>query len=132
MTAPGHARATVDAPDAPAAIGPYSHAVRCGGVVYCSGQLPLRPGDGTLVDDSLAVATRLCLDNLAAVCHAAGTSLSRAVRLTIYTTELEGFAEINGAYAAYFEADPPARAAVGVAALPKGARVEIDAIVASD
>lgn len=123
-------RASLSAPGAPAAIGPYSHAVRHGGVLYCSGQVPLRPDDGELVDDSLAAATRQCLDNLAAVCAAAGTELGRALRLTIYTTELEGFAEINDAYAAYFASEPPARAAVGVAALPKGARVEVDAIVA--
>lgn len=123
-------RTPLSAPDAPAAIGPYSHAVRHGDVLYCSGQVPLRPDDGELVDDSLAAATRQCLDNLAAVCAAAGTELGRALRLTIYTTELERFAEINDAYAAYFASAPPARAAVGVAALPKGARVEIDAIVA--
>ena len=130
MSQPAPARVTVAAAEAPAAIGPYSHAVRHGDVLYCSGQVPLRPGDGALVDDSLAAATRQCLDNLAAVCHAAGTELARALRLTIYTTELERFAEINEAYGAYFEEDPPARAAVGVAALPKGARVEIDAVVA--
>lgn len=130
MTQPAPTRTTVDAAGAPAAIGPYSHAVRHGDVLYCSGQVPLRPGDGTLVDDSLAAATRQCLDNLSAVCSAAGTELAKALRLTIYTTELEAFAEINDAYAAYFESDPPARAAVGVAALPKGARVEVDAVVA--
>lgn len=130
MTASQPARIPVTAPGAPAAIGPYSHAVRHGDVLYCSGQIPLRP-DGTLVDESLAAATRQCLDNLAAVCRAAGTELDRALRLTIYTTRLERFAEINDAYAACFDSSPPARAAVGVAALPKGVEVEIDAVVAA-
>lgn len=120
----------VSTPDAPAAIGPYSQAVRHGGVLYCSGQIPLRPDDGTLVDESLLAATSQCLDNLAAVCAAAGTSLERAVRLTIYTTRLESFAEINEAYAAHLGDVRPARAAIGVAALPLGAEVEVDAVVA--
>ena len=116
--------------DAPAAIGPYSQAVRHGTLLFCSGQVPLDPASGELVGDSLAEQTTQCLRNLAAVCHAGGTTLDRALRLTVYTTQLEGFAEINNAYAAFFPEDPPARAAVGVVALPKGARVEIDAIVA--
>ena len=116
--------------DAPEAIGPYSQAVRHGTLLFCSGQIPLDPASGELVSDSLAEQTTQCLRNLAAVCHAGGTTLDRALRLTIFTTQLDGFAEINDAYAAFFPEDPPARAAVGVVALPKGARVEIDAIVA--
>jgi reactive intermediate/imine deaminase len=81
-------------------------------------------------DESVATETKRCLSNLSAVCREAGTGLRNSVRLTIYTTRLEDFAEINDAYAEYFPAAPPARAAVGVAALPKGAKVEIDAIVA--
>ena len=123
-------RQIVDAPGAPPAIGPYSHAVRAGELLFCSGQIPLDPASGELVGDTPAEQARRCLDNLAAVCDAAGASLQRAVRLTIYTTDLGAFAEINDAYGAYFPTDPPARAAVGVAALPKGAAVEIDAIVA--
>jgi 2-iminobutanoate/2-iminopropanoate deaminase len=124
-------RTPVTAADAPDAIGPYSHAIRHGNLLFCSGQVPLDAESGELVGGSLGAETERCLHNLAAVCRAAGTSLQRAVRLTIYTTQLEGFAEINGAYASFFTGDaPPARAAVGVAALPKGARVEIDAIVA--
>jgi 2-iminobutanoate/2-iminopropanoate deaminase len=123
-------RSAITAPDAPEAIGPYSHAVRNGDALYCSGQLPLDPATGEMRDDSLAAETEQCLRNLAAVCEAAGTELSRALRLTVYTTRLEGFAEINDAYAGFFGDEPPARAAVGVAALPKGANVEIDAIVA--
>lgn len=124
-------RSAITAPDAPEAVGPYSHAVRDGDVLYCSGQLPLDPATEEMRDGSLAAETEQCLRNLAAVCAAAGTDLARALRLTIYTTRLEGFAEINEAYAGFFGEEPPARAAVGVAALPKGANVEIDAIVAA-
>jgi 2-iminobutanoate/2-iminopropanoate deaminase len=124
------ARLKIETDAAPAAIGPYSQAIRHGDVLYCSGQIPLDAG-GEPVGGSVADEARQCLRNLAAVCEAAGTELSRALRLTVYTTELGQFAEINEAYAEFFEGgDPPARAAVGVAALPKGVRVEIDAIVA--
>jgi 2-iminobutanoate/2-iminopropanoate deaminase len=123
------ARLTISTDAAPAAIGPYSQAVRHGDVLYCSGQIPLDPS-GEPVGGSVAEEARQCLRNLAAVCEAAGTELSRALRLTVYTTELGQFAEINEAYASFFADAPPARAAVGVAALPKGVRVEIDAIVA--
>jgi 2-iminobutanoate/2-iminopropanoate deaminase len=123
-------RQVVNAPDAPAAIGPYSHAVRTGDLLFCSGAIPLDAGTGELVNDSLAAETTQCLKNLQAVAGAAGADLSSAVRMTIYTTNLEGFEEINGAYAEFFPTEPPARAAIGVAALPKGSRVEIDAVVA--
>ena len=124
-------RTLIDAAGAPAAIGPYSHAVRQGDVLYCSGQIPLDPESGELVTDSPAAETTRCLQNLAAVCEAAGTDLARTIRATIYTTDLDAFAEINEAYGEFFAASPPARAAVGVVQLPKGARVEIDAIVAA-
>jgi 2-iminobutanoate/2-iminopropanoate deaminase len=123
-------RKIVDAPAAPPAIGPYSHATATAGLLFCSGQIPLDADSGELVGDTPAEQTRRCLQNLQSVCAAADTSLSRAVRLTIYTTDLGAFAEINAAYGEFFAQDPPARAAVGVAALPKGALVEIDAIVA--
>jgi len=123
-------RQSVDAAGAPAAIGPYSHAVKHGSQLFCSGMLPLSPGSGEWVDDSVGAETEQCLRNLEAVCAAAGTTLSEALRLTVYTTCLEQFAEINEAYGAFFGDAPPARAAVGVAALPKGVRVEIDAVVA--
>jgi 2-iminobutanoate/2-iminopropanoate deaminase len=123
-------RQTVTAPAAPAAIGPYSHAVRYGDVLYCSGALPLDPESCELVTASRAAETARCLRNLAAVCEAAGTDLGQALRVTVYTTELSAFAEINEAYAVFFETEPPARVAVGVGELPKGARVEIDAVVA--
>ena len=123
-------RKTVTAEGAPEAIGPYNHAVASGGLLFCSGQVPLDPGSGEMVGETPAEQATQCLKNLQAVCDAAGTQLQSAVRLTIFTTQLEKFAEINEAYAEFFAEDPPARAAVGVAALPKGALVEIDAIVA--
>lgn len=123
-------RTPVTAPDAPAAVGPYSHAVRHGDVLYCSGAIPLDPGSDEPVGGSLEAETTQCLRNLAAVCEAAGTALGNTLRATIYTTRLDCFAEINEAYGACFPHDQPARAAVGVAALPKGVNVEIDAIVA--
>lgn len=122
-------RRTFEAEGAPAAIGPYSHAVASGGLLFCSGQVPLDPESGEIVGESAAEQATQCLRNLEAVCEAAETSLTRAVRLTIYTTQLDRFAEINDAYSEFFPSEPPARAAVGVAALPKGALVEIDAIV---
>ncbi|HEX7300863.1 MAG TPA: Rid family detoxifying hydrolase [Solirubrobacteraceae bacterium] len=130
MTKSTGKRVGIATPDAPGAIGPYSQAVRYGDALYCSGALPIDPGTGDLVQDSLAAETRQCLENLEAVCQAAGTSLAQALRLTVYTTRLEGFAEINEAYARAFDATPPARVTIGVAALPRDARVEIDAIVA--
>jgi 2-iminobutanoate/2-iminopropanoate deaminase len=125
-------RSAVAADDAPGAIGPYSQAIRHGNVLWCSGALPLDPATGELVGDSPAAETTRCLANLQAICRAAGTELARAVRMTIYTTQLERFAEVNEAYGAFFEADPPARVTIGVAALPKDAHVEIDAVVAVD
>ena len=123
-------RTTIDAERAPEAIGPYNHAIASGGLLFCSGQVPLDPESGEIVGDTAAEQATRCLENLEAVCTAARTKLGQAVRLTIYTTQLDKFAEINEAYAGFFPNDPPARAAVGVAALPKGALVEIDAIVA--
>ena len=123
-------RKTVDAEGAPEAIGPYNHAVASGGLLFCSGQVPLEPESGEIVGETAAEQATQCLKNLEAVCEAAGTRLQSAVRLTIYTTQLDKFAEINEAYAEFFPESHPARAAVGVAALPKGALVEIDAIVA--
>jgi 2-iminobutanoate/2-iminopropanoate deaminase len=124
-------REAVRAAGAPAAIGPYSHAIRAGGLLFCSGQIPLDASSGELVGETPAEQARRCLENLASVCAAAGTSLSAAVKLTVYMTDLGAFAEVNDVYGSFFEGeDPPARVAVGVAALPKGAQVEIDAVVA--
>jgi 2-iminobutanoate/2-iminopropanoate deaminase len=125
------AREAIDADGAPAAIGPYSHAVRAGELLFCSGQIPLDPGTGELVGDTAAEQARQCLLNLRAVCVEAGTSLDRAARLTVYMTDLESFAAVNEVYGSFFAvAEPPARVAIGVAALPRGAQVEIDAVVA--
>lgn len=123
-------RQVIVAADAPAAIGPYSHAVRAGELLFCSGQIPLDPHLGELVGETAGEQARRCLQNLQAVCEAAGTTLAQAVRLTIYMTDLGAFAEVNEVYGSFFAADPPARVTVGVAQLPKGALVEIDAIVA--
>jgi 2-iminobutanoate/2-iminopropanoate deaminase len=122
-------REIIEAAGAPAAVGPYSHAVRCGELLFCSGQIPLDPANGELVGTSAAEQARKCLENLEAVCEAAGGSLQRAARLTIYMTDLGEFAAVNEVYASFFDSDPPARVTIGVAALPKGAQVEIDATV---
>jgi 2-iminobutanoate/2-iminopropanoate deaminase len=123
-------REIVLAPGAPAAIGPYSHAVSVGGLLFCSGQIPLDPATGELVGRTPAEQARRCMENLSAVCEAAGTTLQLAVRMTIYMTDLAAFAEVNEAYGGFFGDEPPARVTVGVAQLPKGAQVEIDAVVA--
>jgi 2-iminobutanoate/2-iminopropanoate deaminase len=123
-------REIVQAPAAPAAIGPYSHAVSAAGLLFCSGQIPLDPSTGELVGETPAEQARRCLENLSAVCDAAGTALARAVRLTIYMTDLAAFAEVNEVYGGFFDDEPPARVTVGVVQLPKGAQVEIDAVVA--
>lgn len=123
-------REIVNASDAPAAIGPYSHAVKAGGLLVCSGQIPLDPVTGELVGATAAEQARRCLENLQAVCVAGGTSVGRALRMTIYMTDLGEFAAVNEVYASFFPAEPPARVTVGVAALPRGAYVEIDALVA--
>jgi 2-iminobutanoate/2-iminopropanoate deaminase len=123
-------REPVTAIGAPAAIGPYSHAVRAAGLLFCSGQIPLDPDSGELVGATAAEQADQCLRNLQAVCAAAGATLADAVRMTVYLTDMGAFAAVNEVYGALFEADPPARVAIGVASLPKGALVEIDAIVA--
>jgi 2-iminobutanoate/2-iminopropanoate deaminase len=126
---PGH-RETVTASNAPAAIGPYSHAVAAAGLLFCSGQIPLDPRTGDLVGSSAADQAGRCLENLAAVCQAAGASLGDAVKVTIYMTDMSAFSSVNEVYGSFFESSPPARVAIGVAALPRGAQVEMDAVVA--
>jgi 2-iminobutanoate/2-iminopropanoate deaminase len=129
-------RQSVQAPGAPPAIGPYSHGVLVdlrpdGRLLFCSGQIPLDAATGELVGATAAEQARRCLENLQAVCRAAGTSLERAVRMTVYMTDLVAFGEVNEVYGSFFAGgEPPARVAIGVAALPKGAQVEIDAVVA--
>jgi 2-iminobutanoate/2-iminopropanoate deaminase len=118
------------APDAPKPAGPYSHAVRSGGLLFCSGQVPIDPATGSLVDGPIGDQARQCLENLKTVCAQEGAQLSDAVRMSIYVTDISQFAHVNEAYGAYFDTDPPARTTIGVAALPGGAQIEMDAIVA--
>jgi 2-iminobutanoate/2-iminopropanoate deaminase len=125
-----HHRETVTAEGAPKAAGPYSHAVKSGGLVFLSGQTPIDPATGSLVEGSIGDRTRRCLDNLAIVAAAAGASLEDAVRMGIYVTDISTFKDVNEAYGTYFPSDPPARSTIGVASLPLGADVEIDAILA--
>jgi 2-iminobutanoate/2-iminopropanoate deaminase len=113
---------------APAAIGPYSQAVRANGFVFLSGQIPLDPTTGQMVDGDIEVQTRQVMANLAAVLAAAGSSFEKVVRATIYLVDLGDFARVNAIYGERFPSEPPARATVQVAALPRGAKVEIDLV----
>ncbi|HEX4852568.1 MULTISPECIES: RidA family protein [Arenimonas] len=114
---------------APAAIGPYSQAVRAGQTVYLSGQIPLDPATGELVTGDISTQTRRVFENLKAVCEAAGGSLDGVVRVGIYVMDLSDFAQVNAVMAEYFQAPYPARSTIQVAGLPKGARVEVDAVL---
>jgi 2-iminobutanoate/2-iminopropanoate deaminase len=125
-----HHRETVTASGAPEAAGPYSHAVRSRGLLFCSGQVPIDPATGALLEGSIADQARRCLDNLSVVAAAGGASLQDAVRMTIYVTDISRFGEVNEAYGTYFPSDPPARTTIGVAALPLGAQIEMDAVLA--
>ena len=116
--------------DAPAAIGTYSQAVQTGNLVFLSGQIPLDPATMEFVDGDFEARTRQVFDNLRAVATAAGGDLNQVVKLTIFLTDLANFATVNSVMEDYFEQPYPARAAVGVAALPKGADVEADAVLA--
>ena len=122
-------RLAVATEKAPAAIGTYSQAVACGDTVYLSGQIPLVPGAMTLVEGDVAAEVGQVLDNLAAVAEAAGGSLNQMVKLTVYLTDLGDFGTVNDIMSARFSEPYPARAAIEVAGLPKGARVEIDGIM---
>ena len=113
---------------APAAIGPYSQAIDAGAVVYCSGQIGLDPASGTLVEGGIAPEARRVLGNLAAVLEGADLGLEDVVKTTIYLVDLGDFATVNEIYGEFFRPPYPARATVGVAALPKGAKIEIDAV----
>lgn len=129
MDASDGSRRAIRTENAPAPIGPYSQAVIADGVLYCSGQVPLDPATGELVDGGIADQARRCLESLDAVCRAAGTRLSEAARIGIYLTEMSEFPDVNEAYSAFFSEPFPVRTTVGVAALPKGAMVEMDATV---
>lgn len=114
--------------NAPAAVGPYSQAVRAGNLVFCSGQLPSDPATGNLVEGDMGVLAKRSLANVAAVLKAAGASLTDVVKCTVFLTDLTEFPAMNAAYAEAFGSHKPARSTIQVAALPKGARVEIEAI----
>lgn len=122
-------RQSIQTEKAPAAIGPYSQAVRAGGTVYLSGQIPLDPATGELVQADIATEARRVFDNLRAVCEAAGGSLDDVARVGIYLTDLSDFAAVNAVMAETFQAPYPARSTIQVSGLPKGARVEVDAVL---
>lgn len=125
-------RTIVQTERAPSAIGPYSQAVRAGGTVYFSGQIALDPATGALLKGDVDAQTRRVFDNLMAVAEAAGGSLAQIVRVGIYVTDLADFATVNAVMAEYFQPPYPARSTIEVSALPKGARVEVDAIMVLD
>ncbi len=118
----------VSTPNAPAAIGPYSQAIKAGGMVFLSGQIPLDPATGQMIEGDIAAQTERVMKNLGAVLEAAGSSFDDVVRTTIFLTSLGDFQVVNETYGRYFKGVPPARATVQVAALPRGSKVEIDAI----
>ncbi|MHC5058849.1 MAG: RidA family protein [Planctomycetota bacterium] len=124
-------REVIAAEAAPEAVGPYSQAVKAGEFVFCSGQIPLDPATGELVAGAIEEATERCLLNLREVLRAAGLDLADAVKVSVFMTDLSLFGRMNEVYARFFETDPPARECVGVAALPKGAPVEISLIAAA-
>ena len=121
-------REIIFTPNAPAAVGPYSQAVRLGEMVYTAGQIALDPETGQLVDGDIEAQTRQVMKNLANVLAAAGSNLAHVVKTTIFVTDLADFATINKVYGSYFDDDPPARSTVQVAALPLGTRVEIEVV----
>ena len=125
-------RTSIQTDRAPEAIGPYSQAIRAGSSVYLSGQIALDPSSMELVSDDVADQIRQVLENLSAVAAASGGSMQDVVKLTVFLTDLGDFAQVNEIMALYFDLPYPARAAVGVAALPRGAQVEMDAIMVVD
>ncbi len=124
-------RETVSTVKAPAAIGPYSQAVRSGGFLFCSGQIPIDPVTGKIVEGGIEAQTERVLKNIEAVLSAGGSTLESVVKTTVYLTDLVDFPAMNAVYGKFFRQDPPARATVQVAKLPAGARVEIDAVATS-
>jgi 2-iminobutanoate/2-iminopropanoate deaminase len=127
----GHMKKIISTSEAPAAIGPYSQAVRSGRFLFCSGQIPLDPKSGQIISGDIAAQTRRVLDNIAAVLRAEGLTFDNVVKTTIFVTDLGDFQTVNEIYGSYFKQDPPARSTVQVSALPKGAKVEIEVIAAA-
>ena len=125
------AREIVRSPVAPAAIGPYSQGVRSGGLLFCSGQIPLDPVTGKMVEGGISEQTERVLRNLEAVLTAGGASLSSVLKTTVYLVDLADFPAMNAVYGRFFPGEPPARATVEVSKLPAGARVEIEAVAAA-
>jgi 2-iminobutanoate/2-iminopropanoate deaminase len=121
-------RERISTTDAPGAIGPYSQAIATGNFVFCSGQVPLEPTSGALVEGDVRTQTRRALENLSGVLNAAGSSLAQVVKTTVFLISMSDFVAMNEVYAEFFPGDPPARSTIAVAELPKGARVEIEAI----
>jgi 2-iminobutanoate/2-iminopropanoate deaminase len=120
-------RSVVSTGDAPQAIGPYSQAIMTDSLIFCSGQIPLTP-DGTLVEDDIALQTRQVLTNVKGLLEAAGSSLARVVKTTVFLADMGEFAAMNQVYSEFFASDPPARSTIQVARLPRDVRVEIEAI----
>jgi 2-iminobutanoate/2-iminopropanoate deaminase len=121
-------REAVSTPSAPAAIGPYSQAIRAGSLLFVSGQIPIDPSTGAMIDGDVAAQTHRVFQNIGAILEAAGLSLGHVVRTTVYLADMNDFAAMNAVYATYFSAPAPARATVQAARLPKDARIEIDVI----
>jgi reactive intermediate/imine deaminase len=122
-------RSIISTPNAPQAIGTYSQAVKCGNTVYVSGQIPLDPNTSELVQGEMEIHVRRVFDNLKAIINAAGGDFSHVAKLNVFLTDLSNFALVNKIMAEYFTQPYPARAAIQVAALPKGAQVEMDCVV---
>jgi 2-iminobutanoate/2-iminopropanoate deaminase len=122
-------RQAIATPSAPKAIGPYSQAIRAGSLLFVSGQIPLDPASGQMVDGSIGEQTHRVFQNLGAILEAAGTTFDQVVRTTVYLADINDFAAMNEVYGTYFSSPAPARATVQAARLPRDARVEIDLIV---
>src|SRR5450432_789385 len=118
--------------DAPAAIGPYSQAVRVGSMIFCAGQVPLDPKSGQIVSEDIAALTRRAMDTVAAILNSEQLTLAHVVKTTVFLSDFGDFQKMNEVYATYFKDQPPARSTVGVSTLPKNARIEIEVIAIAD